>query len=948
MKRTSVIYLFALLFIPYELKAQHKDSIYISQFVKNSFTQYGIRDALVTVMDTTGSIIDTLRTKPGNGSRDAQVWSLRVPRRESIFRIRVEHPDYELGEMTVEMKHPARLNSFHCPDMLLKRMFSEREIQLDEVTVRATRVKLCYKGDTIEVDARAFKLTEGSMLESLVRNVPGCELHDNGDIYMNGRKVDYLTLNGKDFFKGNNHIMLDNLPYYTVDKLQFYNQRSDHSLLMGKDAERPDYVMNVKLKQEYNIGYLGNVEAGAGTHERWLGRGFALRFTDNSRLSFFGNVNNINEARSPGGDGYWTSQANPVGDTKTYNIGGEWLTDDKRGRYKDVLNASLLWNKANGEQRTASQQFIKQGDVFGYRSGSTTRSEFSLNTNNHLTLRRIGLISSTRFNYSSHDTEAMMRNVQFSEQPPEGVEQVIDSIFSTTHSRELLTIMVNNVQDATGSYDHKWTAEQKFDYHKSLPWGDDLMLSASSLWNGTKDDGSSHYRLRYRNGETPDDIQERVAEGASHSYHLHLGANYALHFLTGWHLNVGIAHEQRRHDERNNLYRLDWSDDFHPDERLPSLSDYLSLRDVANSYHSTNTQRQEHVMVSLHRHDYDSQRGRYFSFTTALDADYVRQDGVYTRGENTADLFDRRWLMNPSVDVEYQTRNWHETYRLHYDTNMRSLNIAQMADLTDTSNPLAIRKGNPALRPSTAHSLSLFFSSRFGTHGQFVMLRSSVSIMYNLVAMNSIYNNTTGAYTFMPVNVNGNWSCNSSIDMNRALTENRNLNMESKTSYSYIHSVDMKDNVKSIVQQHVVEQNLKLEYKQELFTLALLGCISWNGVRSISIENINTVNFNFGTILQTNLPWKIHFSTDIKMYCRRGYTDKSMCTDNLLWNAQIDRSFCRGHLLVAAKAFDLLHQISSTHSTINSQARIETWHLSLPSYLMLSIQYKFNKNPKNK
>jgi len=948
MKKKCIVHLFLLLFIPNVLKAQHRDSIYISQFVKNSFTQYGVRDALVTVTDTTGYIIDTLRTQPGNGSHDAQVWSLRVPRRESTFRIRVEHPDYETGEMTVEMKRPARLNSFHCPDMLLKRIFSEREVQLDEVTVRATRVKLCYKGDTIEVDARAFKLAEGSMLESLVRNVPGCELHDNGDIFMNGRKVDYLTLNGKDFFKGNNRIMLDNLPYYTVDKLQFYNQRSEHSQLMGKDAERPDYVMNVKLKQEYNIGYLGNVEAGAGTHERWMGRGFALRFTDNSRLSLFGNANNINEARSPGGDGNWTSLSNPVGDTKTYNVGGEWLVDDKQGRYKEVLNASLLWNKAKGEQRTASQHFIQQGDFFGYGSGTTTSRGLLLNANNRLTLKRIGLISDSRFNYSNHDNDALTRNVQFSAQPPEGVEQVIDSIFSATQSSELLAIMVNNVQDATEGNGHKWTAEQKFDYHKSLPWGDDLMLSASGLWNGTKDDGSSHYRLRYGNGETPDEIQERLTEGSSHSYYLHMRANYALHFLTGWHLNVSIAHEQRHSDERNDLYRLDRSADFHPGEMLPSLTDYLSLRDAVNSPHSINTQQEEHVTGSLHRHDYDSRLGRYLSFTTTLNARYVRQNGEYTRGENTARIADHRWLMNPSVDVEYQTRNWHETYRLHYDTEMNSLNLAQTADLTDTSNPLAVRRGNPVLRPSTTHNLSLFFSSRFGTHGQFVMLRSSASIRCNLVAMNSIYNSTIGAYTFMPVNVNGNWNCNSSIDVHRALTENRRLNVESKTAYSYIHSVDMKDNATSTVRQHIVEQNLKLEYKQELFTLALLGGIAWNGVRSISIENINTVNFNYGATLQVNLPWKMHLSTDIKMYSRRGYTDRSMCTDNLLWNAQIDRSFCHGRLLVAAKVFDLLHQISSTHATINSQARVETWQLSLPSYLMLSLQFKFNKNPKKK
>lgn len=158
----------------------------------------------------------------------------------------------------------------------------------------------------------------------------------------------------------------------------------------------------------------------------------------------------------------------------------------------------------------------------------------------------------------------------------------------------------------------------------------------------------------------------------------------------------------------------------------------------------------------------------------------------------------------------------------------------------------------------------------------------------------------------------------------------------------------MKDDAKSTVEQHIVGQNLKLEYKLTKLTVALLGAVSWDGVRSASVDNINSVDFNYGANLQADLPLGLHLFTDIRMYSRRGYTDRSLCTNDLLWNAQIDRSFFRGRLLVAAKAFDLLHQISSTHTTINAQARTETWQLSLPSYLMLSVQYKFNMNPKKK
>lgn len=84
------------------------------------------------------------------------------------------------------------------------------------------------------------------------------------------------------------------------------------------------------------------------------------------------------------------------------------------------------------------------------------------------------------------------------------------------------------------------------------------------------------------------------------------------------------------------------------------------------------------------------------------------------------------------------------------------------------------------------------------------------------------------------------------------------------------------------------------------------------------------------------------------MYSRRGYTDSSLNIDNLVWNAQISRSLCKGRLNLMLKAYDLLHQISQTMTTVNSQGRVETWRLSLPNYVMLHVQWKFHKSPKKR
>ena len=164
----------------------------------------------------------------------------------------------------------------------------------------ATKVKFYSKGDTLVFNADAFQLQEGSMLDALIRQLPGVELKSDGRILVNGKQVESLLLNGEDFFKGNNQIMLDNLPTYMVKDVQVYKKDGALSEMLGQSAGDKQMVMDIKLKKQYSIGWIGNVEAGGGTAERYLAKLFGMRFTNHSRLSFYGSLNNVNEFRRPG------------------------------------------------------------------------------------------------------------------------------------------------------------------------------------------------------------------------------------------------------------------------------------------------------------------------------------------------------------------------------------------------------------------------------------------------------------------------------------------------------------------------------------------------------------------------------------------------------------------------------------------------------------------------
>jgi hypothetical protein len=951
-----------LLLVVFPSVAQERSTIFIEQYVKNSFTKYGIHNALVTVMDSAGNVIDTVRTQKGSGGQDAQMWSLTVPRKPTKFRIRAEHPDYVTGEMTIDMKHPARLNSFQLPDMLLKiKKFDDNEVQLGEVVIQATRVKMCYKGDTIEVDARAFKLSEGSMLDALVRNVPGCELRDNGEIYMNGKKVDYLTLNGKEFFKGNNKVMLDNLPYYTVDKLQFYNQQSERSALMGKDVEKQDYVMNVKMKREYSVGILGNVEVAGGTHNRWLGRAFGLRFTDNSRLTLFANANNVNESKQPGTKGDWENAASTIGDNKLYNAGGELMIDDKHWRYKEQADADVSWVKSRNETRTTSETFMPDGSVFDRLQQTNTLHNFHIKANNNLTLKHLGMISRSHFTYDKDHGDAWKRTGRFTDNPADygNTTQVLDSIFCTTAASQLLRLLVNRTKATSNTHAHRWNAQQNFTYHKELPWGDDIVLNADGEWSDAKNHSADIYNQEiFSNGISKNfEEQNRVSPGFNHSQDYKAGASYSFHFLNQWHLTLSDVWHQRRQVSESNLYRLDWDETYVATGILPSMIDYARVQDKSNSWHSVNNYKANETAMTLHTHKYDSKKERYTSFTLTLPANYTITAEDYRRAERNTHVTDYRWLFNPSVNWEYNTRHWRDTYVFNYKMDMRSPDLTQKVDFTDTSDPLRILQGNPELQPSQSHDLSFTFSSRLNAkHRQFVVLRSGITVLRNLMAQSVAYNTLTGAYTYRPINVNGNWNWQNSLGYRRSLDENSRFSMEERSSFDYFRNVDVKTTVgsgldeRSRVNQYVTSQDLKLEYKYEKWQVAILGQAMWNRLNSSPSPstNINSIDYNYGFTTVCELPWTLLFSTDMKMYSRRGYSESSLNTNNLLWNAQLERNFYKGRFTIAIKAFDLLHQISQTRTVVNSQGRMETWQLSLPSYVMIHLRWKFHKLPSNK
>ena len=928
-------------------KAKKERTVQLYGEVYDSFTKAKL-GAHVTLMDKDSTVIDTMTCWTWHTN---SFYQFKVPAKPQKLIIKGMLDGYEDTYMDYELRYLARNHYFELPRLLMKRKQQNddiwREDSLGGVVVRGTKVKIAYRGDTIVYNASAFNLPEGSMLDGLIRQLPGAELKANGDIYINGEKIDYLTLNGKDFFKGKNQVMLDNLPYYTVQNIKVFHQSTKQSRLMGKDIEKKEYVMDVNLKREYNRGLMGNVEGGGGLplpaksmgEARYLARLFALYYTDHSRYSVYGNVNNINENRTPGGEGEWKPSNMPQGTRITKQAGLDFSTEDADKRVEDNGSVSVEWSDVHNETRTASETFATEGSIFRGAWTETRQKDFRLNAHNELTVNK-------PFNlYAGLDLD-YYKGRRTSEGNDSTYRQYVTNMVQRSSLNRYATLSGNG----------------HVTYYKKLPWGDFISLMASGTLNYSNPSESfsrqyTHYAL-----DNSDDQQERYADTHSNSYKWEVEAGYDFALPRKWSIGARVGYEQEWQDNHNSNYRLDWLGTMQPHDLgwLPSTRD--SLLDVIDPFNCDDNQLLTHTYTGLLRL-YKSSGDYYLSFE--LPYQHIRERLHYDDG--VLDTIARRTsnLIRPSVNL-FAWKGGMKSFS--YTMNIDRPELSSLMPVDETLDPLIWRINNPELKNHVSHVFRLHYSTSVDSLKRNLSAWGNARIEKGNWGTRTIYDQELGSYTYYNDNVDGNWSCDWGASGTLPLDRKRRLLLTESLDADYVHSVDFdvqhvasladiidllddKQEALSTVNNWTLHNRLQLQYQKDDLTATLSGNISWRsstGTRQ-DFQAISAFDFDYGASLNYTIPWvKIGVATDLRMYSRRGYRSDMMNDNHLVWNAQLSRSFLKGQLTAKIQAFDLLHQLSNTQYTVNAQGRTETWNNCIPRYLLLSLQYKFTKSPKQK
>ena len=908
----------------------NKRKIRLYGSVYDSFTKAALK-AHITLMHRDSTVVDTTTCEMWTWGTSDSYYEFRVPRQQDRFIIKAECDGYHTRYIDYDMKYIARNREFEMPRLLLKKKVEEDDIfaegTLEGVVVTGTKVKIAYRGDTVVYNAAAFNLPEGSMLDGLVREMPGAELKDNGDIYINGKKVDYLTLNGKDFFKGNNKVMLDNLPYYTVQNVEVYDKSSKESEWRGEEVEKKDYVMDVKLKREYNRGLLVNTEGGLGTDDRYLARIFALYYTDHTRLSTFANTNNVNEDRKPGYDGDWTPANQPQGLRSTKQVGLNLTTEDQDKKVEESLDATLTWSDADDQTRTTSERFSADGNnIFSGSESWSRQKDFRFSANNDMRVNApVKLYMYTNFNYSKGDRNSESNDSTWRDHSLSSYLSPLTSDLSAltnrTHTEGLNKYRSLNFGNTLG-------------WFQKLPWGDNVSLTFTTSYKLDKPaDTYSRSLTEYmQTGES--DFRDRYTDAHSDSYSYSLEAGYSISLLNGWRISPNFRYGQTYSSFHNMSY----------------LS---SVLDTDNSDTHTHFERVYHSSI-----DFTRSLGNDEGWVSlSLPIDKVNERMHYNDG--VLDTIAHR--SNIKFQPSFSWYRFGKNFKMvNYNMSVQTPDFTTLMPTDDTTNPLVHIINNPGLKNRIEHYLWTQFSHRNDSTAQRISGSATISLTQNSWGTHSSYNPQTGAYTYMQDNINGNWSAGAGMGYERPLGKARLFTIENNINFSYTHSVDFDlatassevvGGAKSKVNTIYTSEEVRLKYQKDKLTLQVGGNVRWRNSKGTSdnFQAINAWEYSYGMTAKYTIPLlNLDLATDLKMFSRRGYNSEMMNTDDLVWNASLSRSFFKGRITARLMAFDILQQLSSTQYSVNAQGRTETWHNCIPRYALLTLAYKFQKMPKNK
>lgn len=879
----------------------------------------GLPAASVVLTELKDSVIAAF----GAAEPDGRFTIKRVPPGE--YLLQVSYAGFETHYQTVSTN----------PDRPLIELGSivlqPANVWLKGVEISAQHSPVAFSNDTIVYNTAAFKTQPGSMVEDLLKKLPGVEVLSDGTIRAQGEVVRNVKVDGKDFFGEDPKIATRNLPADAIEKVQLYDQKSERASFTGIEDGREEKTINLQLKPGAKAGYFGNASAGYGDKDRYETKFNLNRFAKKTQVSAIAAANNTNQQNfsfedymqfmgglsnlmsAGGGTGGRVrislddnSLGMPVGDQPngftTALSGGLNLNHDFSKNTK--VSAHYFYNHLQNDLNRKVAR-VNVLDEQGFRS-SENEDRYSRNQNHRLQV-------TLRSNLDSFQKITLRTRWTFN-----------DALLNSGSDRQTFLPEGANANNSLRDYQsdgQNYRGDAAFTYRRRFRKKGRALVADVSYLSGADDrEGrlqsenyfftDSTFRESFRQRQTYTD--EAAHYGATLSYTEPLGRQQ--------YLEIRAEHQ---------LVNNDTDKAFYDQKGTPTPGE------VFNPLLSNRFQR-----------GYRYERGVMNWMRTRkkyqLTAGATLQQSVLDGRQPNTELepLRRRFVrVLPHLYYNYERRSG-RSFSAAYSTQLREPSLEQLLPVVDNSDPLQVFTGNPDLQPEYVHDLNLDYML-FDAFSNFLLF-ASLNTTYthhritNAGAIDSLFRSS-----MRPVNVDYDWLVNPYLNIAypvRPLKSNLSLTL----SGTYNRGILFVNEVRNQTDRWIQNIDVSLDNrKKDKIDLSVGARLTYNQTRYSVSKGLDQAFFNqrYTTDLRfyPNKKWALGTGLTYLVYSKETFGEARQIP---LWSAQVTRYVLKNRKgQVRLSAFDLLNK--NTGISRNSQFNYieEVRMLNLSRYFMLSFAY---------
>jgi len=790
---------------------------------------------------------------------------------------------------------------------------------LNDVVIKTEAAPITIKKDTLEFNANSYKVRPDSNVETLLKQLPGFDVDNDGKITVNGREVNQVLVNGKTFFDKDGAIAIKNLPADIIKKIQVSDFKTKKEELSKQESSSDFSSINITIDEKKNKGYFGKVMGGYGTDDRFEANINLNYFNNKQKISLLAASNNINSSgfsmdevfdsmgggrnntrggNSGGGGG------NAKGITQSNLIGVNY-SDDWR---KDLLamgsyNFSNTVNK--NDSKSNQQSFLPTGNIIT-AADSKTRNE---NTGNNVNFE---------LEYKINPSMRIVVTPKLSQ------SRTNSSNISSSFSEDENGNSLNESKSNSFSEGENTNFGNAINFNKTF---EKKSRNLSFVFSNNNTDSDSNTRniseTIFYQDDKPDDERNQNTKKKTTSDSYSADIEYTEPITDSLRVRFGSDFDWKTAANDERTFNFD-----------PATQEYTDLNLALSNYtNSTQNSVTPKVGITLQKE----------KFTLNLDSrtSIINFDNHSLYLNNVTDLSKKYALPFATALLRYKfSRSKNLSFKYDYSNALPS--ATQLMPVVNLNNPLNTIIGNPDLHPVEKNSVNFNFRNYDfrSRSGYSVYLKGDY--YDNDIVSTSIYDES-GKRTTTYVNISGVYNASIGANWNQQIksgahTLRYGLGLNASYSFDKGFTNAVLYNAKSTA----ITPKVYLSYDYgEILTVAPSYNLSYNESkyenysRDASSNVVHKFNVQTTTYWPANLIWGNDF----------GYTYNSNISDDFkkdfyLWNTSLSYGFLDKKLYAKVKVYDVLNQNLSATRTISATSIRDEENTVLQRYVMFSLAYK--------